>query len=156
MNLLAVDPGPEFSAYVMLDSGVIVSKAKVPNLTLLGALGTVLLPDRMAIEMVASYGMPVGADIFETCFWIGRFWERAVQAGLDCEKVYRKDVKMFLCGTTKAKDSNITTAIVDRYDPHRRFGKHGKGTKKKPGPLFGFADDMWAALAVGLYATRDG
>ena len=155
MILLAVDPGSEFSAYVVLDSGVIVAKAKVPNHKLLGALGHELLPDRMAIEMIASYGMPVGADIFETCFWIGRFWERALGWPIDCERVYRKDVKMFLCGSTKANDSNITTAIVDIYDPHRRFGKHGKGTKKNPGPLFGFAKDMWAAMAVGLYATRD-
>ena len=152
-RILAIDPGTTESAYVWLGEGCrIWDKAKMPNIDMLSFLRYDKQPDMAAIEMIASYGMPVGAEVFETCVWIGRFWEVLVEKGVECAKVYRKDVKMYLCGTTRAKDSNIATAIVDIYDPQRLFGRMGKGTTKNRGPLYGFAKDMWAALAVGLYA----
>jgi hypothetical protein len=103
--------------------------------------------DLIAIEMIASYGMPVGREVFETCVWIGRFVQAA--CALPCEYVYRKDVKLYLCGNARAKDSNVRQAIIDR------FGGKDKaiGRKKNPGPLHGVKGDLWAALAVGLYVA---
>ncbi len=87
----------------------------------------------VAIEMIASYGMPVGKEVFETVLWIGRFIEAVHPHPVAL--VYRKDVKMHLCGTTRAKDPNIRQALLDR------FGKEAtKGIKK----------DMWAALGVAV------
>lgn len=153
MKLLAIDPGPEESAYVALADGKVTHKAKVRNHNLLEYLHS--LPEgevHVPIEMIASYGMPVGKEVFETCVWIGRFWEVAVQHGCICSKVYRKDVKLWLCGTNRAKDSNVRQALLDKF-PRTGGGKTPQvGTKKQPGPLFGFAGDMWAALAVAMYA----
>ena len=105
----------------------------------------------MAIEMVASYGMAVGKTVFETCMWIGRFmeaWESAT--GTKPQQVYRKDVKMHLCGSMRAKDTNIRQAIIDRY-PASGGGKCPQiGTKKEPGPLYGVSKDIWSALAVAI------
>ena len=100
----------------------------------------------VAIEMVASYGMAVGAEVFETVFWIGRFWEIAKTNNK--QLIYRKDEKMNLCHTMKAKDSNIIQALVDRF----AFGiqNKGKGTKKNPGWFYGFSKDIWQAYAVGV------
>jgi hypothetical protein len=39
---------------------------------------------------------------------------------------------------------------VDRFDPDRVFGKFGKGTKKNPGPFFGFKDHIWDAGALAI------
>lgn len=93
----------------------------------------------MVIEMIASYGMPVGKEVFETCVWIGRFIEAYDK---DYEFVYRKDEKMNICHSMKAKDSNIRQALIDRFG--------AVGTKKNPGWFYGFKADIWQAYAVGV------
>ena len=98
----------------------------------------------VAIEMVASYGMPVGMEVFDTCVWIGRFAQAA--KGHRIELIYRKEEKLCLCGSLKAKDGNICQALVDRFAPGQP--NKGKGTKKEPGFFYGFSKDMWAAMAV--------
>lgn len=89
--------------------------------------------------MIASYGMPVGKEVFETCVWIGKF---AQASNLKEKYIYRKDEKMNLCHSMKAKDSNIRQALIDRFGP--------VGTKKNPGWFYGFKADIWSAYAVGI------
>ena len=139
--ILAIDPGTERSAFVMLHEGMIVCHGLQENAWVLGFLESYrshLSHPLLAVEMIASYGMPVGREIFETCVWIGRF----VQAWqpLPVEYVYRRDVKLHLCGSPKAKDANIRQALLDLYGP--------QGTKKDPGPTHGLKADEWAALGV--------
>ena len=74
--------------------------------------------------MVASYGMPVGKEVFETCVAIGQFKQKAMENDIPVEFIYRKDEKMNLCHSMKAKDSNIRQALIDRFGP--------VGTKKNP------------------------
>lgn len=150
MRVLAIDPGNEESAFVISDDGLRFEFGKYHNAALLslirdGARGA----DRLAIEMIASYGMPVGREVFETCVWIGRF----IQAwGRKFTVVYRKDVKLHLCGQTRAKDGNVRTSLIDK------FGGKAKaiGTKKSPGPLHGMSKDVWAALGVYVTFTETG
>lgn len=106
----------------------------------------------LAIEMIASYGMPVGQEVFETCVWIGRFME-AFGSG---EFVYRKDVKLHLCQSPRAKDANVRQAIIDLF-PATGGGKTPQiGTKKQPGPLYGMSSHVWSALGVALtYAANN-
>lgn len=144
MKILAIDPGTTASAYVLWDGESVHVKGFTPNDDLLALLrsGDLMPYDAVAIEMVACYGMPVGREVFETCVWIGRFTERAKQP---VRLVYRKDVKLHLCGSPRAKDGNIRQALID---------KHGApGTKKQPGRLFGVSSHIWAALAVADYAV---
>ena len=158
--ILAIDPGNEQSGVVLIreaDLKPIVSE-KITNEELLDNL----LMDRyerleesecinhVAIEMIASYGMAVGQSVFETCVWIGRF----IQALEDnyyndsLKFIYRKDEKMNLCGSMKAKDSNIVQALIDRFAPNTP--NKGKGTKKEPGWFYGFKKDIWQAYAVAV------
>lgn len=152
MTLLAIDPGNERSAYVLYSQSTRapVEFQKVTNGELLSRIEGARTSatrwqriDSVAIEMIASYGMPVGREVFDTCVWIGRF----IQAwGGEVELVYRKDVKLHLCGQPRAKDGNIRQALIDLWG-----GKDKAiGKKANPGPLYGFSADEWAALAVAV------
>ena len=154
--IIAIDPGTEDSAYVVLskpeDIFKVLDKGKIDNNKLLTLVSTnspysILGQQRIehfVIEMVASYGMPVGRSTFETVFWIGRFWEAAVRSGIETRhKIYRKaDVCMHLCQTPRAKDANIRQALIDRYGE--------PGTKDRQGLLYGVTNDIWSALAIGV------
>lgn len=149
--ILAIDPGNRQSAYVVMDRDLRpLEFEKVENEELLERIPQLL--DRygdlsLAIEMVASYGMPVGASVFETCVWIGRFWQ-ACSAFPRKALVYRIDEKLTLCHDSRAKDANIRQALIDRFTPNTPNG--GKGTKKEPGWFYGFSADVWQAYAVGV------
>ena len=151
--ILAIDPGTTHSAFVIYDDGAILDKGIEENNFLYQKLRYTKLfddCDKLYIEMVASYGMAVGKSVFETCVWIGRF-TAAFGQGDNWEYIYRKDVKMCLCGQTKAKDANIRQAIMDRYGSERKIAI---GTKANPGPLYGVSKDIWAALGVAITADE--
>lgn len=143
--LLAIDPGPVESAYVIVDDDMRVFDAnKIKNedlLFMMSADEDFRGCENLAIEMIASYGMAVGREVFETCVWIGRFVELFKNiTGEESNYIYRKDVKTELCGSMKAKDSNIRQALIDLYGD--------VGTKKAPGWFYGFKKDIWSAYAV--------
>jgi len=175
--ILAIDPGTYQSAYAVLDYrlpkiedfGLLSNEDMLPELYNIWPFVAVL-----AVEMVASYGMPVGKSTFETVFWAGRFWQ-ASRAGKKI-KIYRQDVKLHLCKNPRANDSTIRQAIIDHYGPTKEEAIGGKkcqrckgktwvgrdhepcpecdatGWKHKPGPLYGVSKDVWAAIGVGLTA----
>ena len=64
------------------------------------------------------------------------------------ELIYRMDEKINLCHDSRAKDSNIRQALIDRFAPNAANG--GKGTKLNPSIFYGFSADQWAAMAVGV------
>lgn len=150
MRILAIDPGPTFSAYAVFEDGEFITAAKVTSEEMLEIVinGLVVEYERLhfnhiAIEMIASFGMAVGQEVFETCVWIGRFIE-AFDAR--CTRLLRKEIVLHLCNSPRAGDSNIRQAIIDRFG-----GKDvAIGRKKAPGPLYGVSGDMWSAIAVGL------
>jgi hypothetical protein len=153
-RLLAIDPGNTESAYVVIEVAdrKPVDFGKMPNRDLLDLINNWLGYHEVAvIEMVASYGMAVGAEVFETCVWIGRFYQALVTCGRQPELVKRLPVKTHHCHDSKAKDSNIRQALVDRFAAGQP--NHGKGTKKQPGWFYGFHADVWAAYALAVYTA---
>ncbi len=138
-KIIAIDPGNIESAYCIIDANtyIPIKFDKIENDLLLNELENEEY-DMLIIEMIASYGMPVGASVFDTCVWIGRFIQKSQK---DYEYIYRREEKMNLCHSMKAKDSNIRQSLIDR------FGE--VGTKKNPGFFYGFKKDIWAAFAVG-------
>ena len=154
--ILAIDPGPEISAFVTYD-GRIHEKGMVPNPELLARLGSNAWRDldECAIEKIASYGMAVGADVFETCVWTGRYIERwyLTHGRREPLRITRNAVKNHLCHSSKATDANVRAALIDMFGQGR--GKEiAIGRKAAPGPLFGVTDDVWAALAVAVTASE--
>lgn len=140
--IMAIDPGNTESAYIVWDGEKIIDKGKLPNEGMRGAV-RMYRHFPVYIEMIASYGMPVGASVFETCVWIGRFQELCLGNAI---LIYRKDVKMHHCNSMRAKDSNIRAALIDKY------GK--SGTKKQPGLTYGLHSDLWSAFAICTYITE--
>lgn len=151
MRVVAIDPGNELSAWCSVRNGMPLGSDKVDNPTLLGVLrdDDVWTPaeDLLAIEMIASYGMPVGREVFETCLWIGRFIEAWERRGGKYVLVYRREVKLFHCESVRATDANIRASLIDRFGPGKA---KAIGTKREPGPLYGMKGDEWSALAVAL------
>ena len=153
MRIVALDPGNSHTAWCELTDGEPTRAAKVPNMDLLVEVraGEFNGADVFAIEMIASYGMAVGREVFETCLWIGRFQEAWEARGGEARLVYRRDVKLFLCESNRANDANIRAALIDRFGPGKDLAI---GKKHRPGPLYGITGDEWSALAVAV--TADG
>lgn len=149
-NILAIDPGNKESGIVLLGPDYRpLHVTKEGNEDVLDEItANADKFDEVVIEMVASYGMAVGATVFETCVWIGRFMQRLTDLGKRVERLPRMRVKMNLCHKSTAKDSNITQALVDRFAPNEP--NKGKGTKKAPGFFYGFKKDIWQAYALGV------
>lgn len=155
--ILAIDPGNTESAYALVDHTTRrpLEFDKLDNWALIDRLYRIRDHHGIhlvAIEMIASYGMPVGAEVFETCVWIGRFAHQLethtnARVGL----VKRQPVKVHHCHDSKAKDSNIAQALKDRF----AYGvsNHGKGTKGAPGWFYGFKSDVWQAYALAVYVA---
>ena len=150
--IFAIDPGNIQSAYVEIDDNYkLFGMGKVDNHEALSILANRLGKYRstiVVIERVASYGMSVGADVFQTCEWIGRFAQLAEGFGCKVDFIYRKEEKLNLCGNIAAKDNNVRAALVERFAQHDF--KNGKGTKKNPDVFYGVTKDIWAAIAVGV------
>lgn len=150
MNILAIDPGNVESGYCLLDSASFKPTAfgKLENKELENSIVLCGRIDQIVVERIASYGMAVGREVFETCEEIGRITMLADIRGIPHDYVYRRDEKLTICGSPKANDSNIRRALIDRFAKHDL--KNGKGTKGNPDWFFGFKADVWAAYAVGV------
>lgn len=145
---MAIDPGPERSAYVSLRDGRPVQFGIVYNGSLRHALRLIRRDTVVVIEQIASMGMIVGSEVFETAFESGKFAQIAEDAtGQTVARIKRADVKLHLCGQARAKDPNVRQALIDRFGPGK---ERAIGKKATPGPLYGISADCWAALAVGV------
>lgn len=144
METLAIDPGPTESGWVIWDGTRVVQSGVSDNDFVLAWLLHQARGKLLAIEMIRSYGMSVGASVFETCVWVGRFQQIGIMTGKRVILCYRPDVKIHHCKSPKAKDGNVRQALIDRIGE--------PGTKKNPGGTYGVKSHAWAALAVAVYA----
>lgn len=178
-KILAIDPGSDESACTLYDPAAhdICGADIVENCYLLKILERFARrAERWAfvVEMIASYGMPVGKSTFDTCVWIGRFEQKWLnEGGSGYSEVFRREVKLALCQHPRAKDTNIRQSVIDRFGGEKKgiggikcskckgkgwFGRgrptcpecDGEGYETPPGPLFRISKDMWASTAVAL------
>lgn len=139
--VLAIDPGPTHSALIVWNGSTIATKQYTTNQEILAELLALKEGcEPLVIEQVASYGMPVGAEVFETVYWSGRFAE--AYGAERVSRLPRLQVKLAICHDSRAKDSNIRQALIDRFG--------NPGTKQQPGLLYGITGDLWAAVALAV------
>lgn len=150
MRLLAIDPGNRLTGYCLMDENYRPHcKGKIPNADMLEFITSHAVEiDHIAVEMIVSYGMAVGAEVFETCVMVGRIEQLAAQLGIPVDRITRMEEKQFICFDSRAKDANIRRGLIERFAVHDLA--KGTGTKKNPDWFYGFAGDMWAAFAVGF------
>jgi hypothetical protein len=156
--ILAIDPGTTHSAYVIYDPplAAVESHARIPNESLLVAIHDGFPEtNHCVIEAVASYGQPVGQEVFTTAIWCGRFaeawdWHQQGVGTTAAAFIFRKAVKLHLCGrVTGCGDPVIRQRLIDLFSDGR--GKAvAIGVKKSPGPLYGLKGDEFAALALAV------
>jgi hypothetical protein len=150
--ILALDPGTHETGWVIFDGsgrGVLSCGVK-PNEEMLELIASPMNgAGSLAIEMIASYGMAVGREVFETCVWIGRF-QQAWHAPKSVRLVYRREVKLHVCKSAKANDSEIRRGLLDLFPATGGGATPQVGTKGKPGPLYGVSSHAWPALGVAV------
>lgn len=141
--ILAIDPGTLQSGFVRFDGRRVHASGVVSNAKLLRMVAE-SEDDLLAIEKIEAMGMAVGAEVFETVHWSGRF----LQAWRDPDQVRRitrRQVKLGLCGSVRAKDPNVRQALIDMLGE--------PGTKQRQGPTYGVSSHAWSALAVAVIAA---
>lgn len=152
MRVIGIDPGNKESAYCIIEGSKILQAETILNPLMLEELNVWSHANKadeiqIAIEMIqSSYGMPVGKEVFNTVFWIGRFFERwmSKKPATKPWMLYRNQIKNHVGVGPRGKDKDIRAAMI------KRFGE--PGSKKEKGQTYGLAGDMWSALAVA--ATR--
>lgn len=148
MNILALDVGTTESGFCLMQEQTYMPLrfGKISNEEL---LVIVKKEDygKLVYEAFASYGMAIGQSTIKSIEWNGRFIQCALDREIPVFPIFRKDEKINICGTMKAKDANIRQALIDRFAKHDF--KNGKGTKNEPDWFFGFRADSWSAFAIG-------
>jgi len=153
MIVIGVDPGEKKSALVLLKQNnakdwVIVTKKILPNrevdLLVLAALQLGSGQKHVVIEEMVNYNQKVGASVFDTCEWIGRFkqsWENEPNSFV--VSMPRRAAVGYLCEFGKSgSDKYVKEALI------KRFGS--PGTKAAPGVLYEFSSHTWSALAIAV------
>ena len=154
MRILSIDPDPNGGSWVLLDeSGEVLDHGYQEQRGVLfnsirAATGVVTV----VVEGIQNMGMPMGNPTIETIKNIGEF--RAACYGMALvtfdDTLTRPKIKGALCGSARAKDSNVRAALLDLYPATGGGATPQIGIKSQPGPLFGIKADEFAALAVGL------
>jgi len=145
---IGLDPGTTKTGWVVFDpkEEAVLHAGHDPNEFVINLLECGSLGDKVIMECFAAQGMPLGESSIETVRWEGRFMERS---RTEVCRITRREVKVELCNSARAKDANIRQALVDLYA--HGFGNHGYGTKAEPSPLYrmkGSGSHGFSALAV--------
>lgn len=139
--IIAIDPGPLMQSYVLFDGERVLASGDetVESMTAIIETHSDVL---VAIEYIDFMGMAVGSGVLQTVFNSGRLYVAAKV----CRLIPRRDIKLHLCGTARAKDPNVRQSLIDKVGP--------VGTKKNPGPCYGVSNHLWSALAVAVTAIE--
>ena len=143
MKILAIDPGPVLSAFVLWDTekhnffgmrvGLMDNSEWMNSKFMMDLLKEV---DLCIIEMIQSYGLGVGRTTFITCTIVGRI-QLLCETNNTPWQMYGRPT---IAGQIGAKgDTKIRASLRMRY-----------GDAKKGEMLEGVKKDIWAALALAV------
>jgi hypothetical protein len=155
--IFSIDPGNIDTAFCVWDGSTILEFGKIENEEFLEKIhkfiSATITPSTIhfVIEKIASYGLAVGATVFDTAEMTGRIEQKVKDHYLifisyppNFKKVFRRDVKLHICGSVRAKDGNIRQALIDRFEPELQAKQRPKGLLK------GLTADCWQAFALAV------
>lgn len=147
VRALAIDVGTTETGYCVADMYNLkpIEFGKVDNEYLLNQM-QIINYDILVYEKFQSYGMGIGQSTIDSIEWNGRYIQTALDRLVKVYPMPRKEVKINICGSLRAKDTNIRLALIDRFAKHDF--KNGKGTKKNQDWFYGFKADVWSAYAI--------
>jgi Holliday junction resolvasome RuvABC endonuclease subunit len=149
MILIGIDGGCGNTAAVKIEYTpgelpVVLDKVYLPNKEMLDWLW-LQHADLIAIEAIMSNG-GAGAEVIQTAYWNGRFSTTIQCSGKAVCLFERNEIKRLLFGKAIGNDSKVTQHIEDMYGGRQK----ARGTKKKPGPLYGITKHLWQALGCAF------
>lgn len=147
MKILSLDVGTTQSGFCIVDSETYKPKyfGKIENSELIKIAKTFDY-DVLVYEEFQSYGTQMGISTITSITWNGRFIQIAKDRQKEVIPIYRREVKMNLCNSVKANDSNVRYALISRF---AKFDfKNGKGTKNEQDWFYGFKADSWSAYGI--------
>lgn len=172
-KILGVDPGPDRSAYALLENGIPRGHDWIDNERLLAMIvGGGASGCHLAIETLYPRGEPVSRDAMVGQLWAGRFIQAA---GVPFTCVDDDDSRFAASGKPGAKAKDVSAGLKnifgeDRQEPcdcqdGRVCGKrpgstkicprcHGEKYITKPGPLAGYSEHERSALAAALFVWQ--
>lgn len=152
--ILAIDPGPLTSGVLCVGEDGTFAGSDVVNdyvFALIKRNPTVI------IEGMSFQGKMAGAEVLDTAFWIGRFYECALRWYTKTPVVIkrREVLRLLKC----ENDAQVRALMIEVYGPPKikevvtPTGKQGQPLKTKiltkQGPTYGVTGHAWQAL--GLY-----
>jgi len=160
--ILAIDPGPQESGFVLYDNknSTVKKFGKVLNRELEDMIIDELQNVPTYIEFPQAQGCLASNALLLTCRWAGRYEAHSNLV----ELINRKDVvNFFECHkrTRQEKSEGIKQVAFDTQIRHKIIEMFGGskevaiGVKKSPGPLYGVKADVWQALAIALMVAKD-
>lgn len=140
--ILGIDPGTTETAYCLIDKNYKILMAdKINNEEFINLCFT--SPNiQIACESLQSYGMPVGREVFETAYIIGRIIQKANDNNIPYTLYPRPEYAKSICGVKKVTDAVLKQAL------EMRFGGYKKG--ETLAMLKGNSDKR-SAFAVAVY-----
>lgn len=152
-KILAIDPGPKESAWVLMQDLEIHSCNKELNESIIKALWhDTWGQDIIALEYVVAYGRS-GREVSDTAFESGRLVQSASSS---YKGITRSKVRGHLCGRG-GSDSKIITTLIERFchDIYQKWVNKQLSRQKminaaRDEYFKEFTADIWQAYALGV------
>ena len=152
--IMAIDPGPRASGYVLYDAAdrEVTAAVKDADIDQVRRCMDYFadLAERMGYPFFVvcerTQAGPPSTQVVLTTEVVGRIVEMAHNKGVPCHLYYRRQVLQALnCARKGNKDSLVRVACIELHGGDR---KTAVGTKKEPGPLYGVTSHAWQALGL--------
>lgn len=142
MKVLGIDPGTTESGYALIDERYTVLDAGKIDSALIDHLIRTSKPSAVSCESIQAYGMAVGREVFETCYWIGEYRQVCKSLPVPFFLYPRPEYARAIAGVQKVTDSVLRQSLLLRF-----------GSDLKGGPLFKLRgdSDRKSAFAVAVY-----